>query len=138
MGSDRLHGLRWPDEIRSASQVDVPDVGVSEEEVDAAIKLAETLSGTDMSELRDEYRDALEKLIQAKAAGTRPEPAEATEPPSAQVVDLMAMLERSVSEAKAARTGGPDATVHDLPAKKTAAAKKQPAKKTAGRKPRSA
>ncbi|MFB6523645.1 hypothetical protein [Streptomyces sp. NPDC056401] len=58
----------------------------------------------------------------------------------------MAMLERSVSEAKAARTGGPDVTVHDLPAKKTtkkpapakAPAKKQPAKKTAGRKPRSA
>ncbi|MFE4265404.1 hypothetical protein [Streptomyces sp. NPDC056883] len=76
---------------------------MSEEEVDAAIKLAETLSGTDMSELRDEYRDALEKLIQTKAAGTRPEPAEAPDPPSAQVVDLMAMLERSVSDAKAAR-----------------------------------
>ncbi|MFF3216961.1 Ku protein [Streptomyces sp. NPDC002886] len=141
-----LHSLRWPDEIRYASQVDVPDATVTEQEVDAAVKLAETLSGTDVSELRDEYRDPLEKLIQAKAAGTRPEPAETPGPAAAQVVDLMAMLERSVSEAKAARTGGPDATVHYLPAKKTtkkpaaakAPAKKQRAKKTAVRNPRSA
>ncbi|MET9470393.1 hypothetical protein ABZY44_37535 [Streptomyces sp. NPDC006544] len=107
-----------PDEIRSASQVDVPDATVSEKEVDAAVALAETLSGTDMSELRDEYREALEKVIQAKAAGARLEPVEAPAPASAQVVDLMAVLERSVSEPKAARRG-PDATVHDLPAKKT-------------------
>ncbi|CAM5678528.1 hypothetical protein SAVIM338S_07256 [Streptomyces avidinii] len=107
-----LHALKWPDEIRSASQVDVPDATVSE--VGAAVALAETLSGTNMSELRDEYREALEKVIQAKAAGTRPEPAEAPAPASAQVVDLMAMLERSVREAKAARAGSPDATVHDL------------------------
>ncbi|MFD2119786.1 hypothetical protein ACFSNO_09585 [Streptomyces cirratus] len=63
-------------------------------------------------------------------------------------MDLMAVLEKSVSEAQASRssTGGTDATVHDLPAKKTkktaaakkTAAKQTPAKKTAGRKPRSA
>ncbi|WP_328296428.1 Ku protein [Streptomyces sp. NBC_00435] len=111
-----LHAMRWPDEIRAASQVDVPDVTVSDAEIDAAVALAETLTGTDMSELRDEYREALEKVIEAKAAGTRPAPAE---PASAEVVDLMAMLEESVSDAKAARTGGQDATVTDLPAKKT-------------------
>ncbi|MEU6896277.1 hypothetical protein ABZ934_31960 [Streptomyces sp. NPDC046557] len=63
------------------------------------------------------------------------------------MVDLTAMLEKSVSEAKASRTGGADVTVHDLPAakkttKRTTAAKKTaeetPAKKSAGRKPRSA
>lgn len=124
-----LHGLLWPDEIRAASQVDVPDVAVSEQEIDAAVQLAATLSGADVSELRDEYREALEKLIEAKAAGTRPETVEAPEPAPAQVVDLMAMLEHSVSDAKATR-GGADATVHDLPAKKTA---KRTAKKTATR-----
>ncbi|MFJ6722362.1 hypothetical protein [Streptomyces sp. NPDC091259] len=59
----------------------------------------------------------------------------------------MAMLEKSVSQAKASRSGGADATIHDLPAakkttKKTAAKKAAdkavPAKKSAGRKPRSA
>ncbi|MFI5831419.1 Ku protein [Streptomyces sp. NPDC051578] len=142
-----LHGMRWPDEIRDPGQVEVPDVEVSDEEIDAAIALADTLSGRDISEMRDEYRQALEKLIEAKAAGTRPEPVEAPQPASAEVVDLMAMLEKSVSEAKASRSDGADATVHDLPAakkttKKTAAkkaaAKQAPAKKSAGRKPRSA
>ncbi|THA53142.1 Ku protein [Streptomyces sp. A1136] len=142
-----LHGMRWPDEIRDPGQVEVPDVEVSDEEIDAAIALADTLSGRDISEMHDEYRQALEKLIEAKAAGTRPEPGEAPQPASAEVVDLMAMLEKSVNEAKASRSDGPDATVHDLPAakkttKKTAAkkaaAKQAPAKKSAGRKPRSA
>ncbi|THA44494.1 hypothetical protein [Streptomyces sp. A1136] len=129
-----------------ASLIDVPDVEVSDEEIEAAIALAGTLSGRDLGEMHDEYRQALEKLIEAKAAGSRPEPVETPAPASVEVVDLMAMLEKSVSEAKASRSGGPDAAVHDLPAakkttKKTAAkktaAKETPAKKTAGRKPRS-
>ncbi|MFJ6722379.1 Ku protein [Streptomyces sp. NPDC091259] len=142
-----LHGMRWPDEIRDASLVDVPDVEVSDEEIDAAVALADTLSGQDVSEMHDEYRQALEKLIEAKTAGTRPEPIETPAPASAEVVDLMAMLEKSVSDAKASRSGG-DATVHDLPTtkkttKKAAASKKTaskevPAKKSGGRKPRSA
>ncbi|MEU6895892.1 Ku protein [Streptomyces sp. NPDC046557] len=143
-----LHGMRWPDEIRDSRQVEVPDVEVSDEEVEAAVALADTLSGRDLGQMHDEYREALEKLIEAKTAGTRPEPVETPAPVSAEVVDLMAMLEKSVSEAKASRSGGADATVHDLPAakktiKKTAAAKKAaakqaPVKKSAGRKPRSA
>ncbi|MGW7102866.1 non-homologous end joining protein Ku [Streptomyces sp. NPDC054838] len=147
-----LHAMRWPDEIRSASQVDVPDAAVTDEEIDAAVALADSLSGMDVSELHDEYQEALETLIQATAAGTRPEPVTAPEPTrSAEVVDLMAMLEQSVSDAKAARgdNNDQDATVHDLPAakktsKKTAPAKATdkkatPAKKaTTGRKPRSA
>ncbi|MFG2715676.1 hypothetical protein ACGFX2_34840 [Streptomyces goshikiensis] len=44
---------------------------------DAVVALVETLSGTDMSALRGEYREALETLIEAKAAGIRPKPAEA-------------------------------------------------------------
>ncbi|MFJ6722382.1 hypothetical protein [Streptomyces sp. NPDC091259] len=93
--------------------------------------------------MHDEYREALEKLIEAKAAGTRPEPVESPAPASAEVVGLMAMLEKSVSEAKAFRTGGAEATVHDLPAAKKTTAKKAAAKtttaiRTAGHKPRSA
>ncbi|MEV7445692.1 Ku protein [Streptomyces sp. NPDC091204] len=140
-----LHALRWPDEIRSAAQVSVPDVAVTDEEVDAAVRLAETLTGGDIGELRDEYRDALEEVIAAKAAGTRPAPAaEAPPPASAEVVDLMAMLEKSVQDAKATR--GEPATVHPMPAKKgktvkktagAAAAKNTTAKKaTAKSKPR--
>ncbi|MGW7327743.1 non-homologous end joining protein Ku [Streptomyces sp. NPDC054840] len=111
-----LHGLRWPDEIRSASQVPVPDVAVTDDEVDAAVRLAETLSGNDIGELRDEYRAALEEVIAAKAAGTRPAPVAEAPAASAEVIDLMAMLEKSVQDAKATR--GEPATVHELPATK--------------------
>ncbi|WP_436840729.1 Ku protein [Streptomyces virginiae] len=131
-----LHSLRWPDEIRSASQVPVPDVAVTDEEIDAAVRLAETLTG-DIGDLRDEYRDALEEVIAAKAAGTRPTPAKEAPPASAEVVDLMAMLEKSVQDAQASR--GEPATVHELPGKKktevkknsgAASARKTTAKKT--------
>ncbi|MFB6517672.1 hypothetical protein [Streptomyces sp. NPDC056401] len=43
--------------------------------------LTETLSGTDTGELRDEYREALEKVIAAKAAGTRPRRPKRPHPP---------------------------------------------------------
>ncbi|MFD9083640.1 non-homologous end joining protein Ku [Streptomyces erythrochromogenes] len=98
-----LHAMLWPDEIRSTDQFPVPDAAVSEAEVDAAVALAETLTGLDMSQMRDEYRAALEEVIAAKATGERlpvPKPAE---PASAQVVDLIAMLEKSVQDAKAIR-----------------------------------
>ncbi|MFF3726852.1 Ku protein [Streptomyces erythrochromogenes] len=117
-----LHALRWPDEIRSAAQVPVPDVAVTDEEIDAAFRLAETLTGGDIGELRDDYRDALEEVIAAKAAGTRSAPAKEAPAASAEVVDLMAMLEQSVQDAKATR--GEPATVHELPGKKKTAAKK--------------
>ncbi|MEU3065223.1 Ku protein [Streptomyces subrutilus] len=68
-----LHALRWPDEIRAASQVPAPEVTVTEKEVDAALALAESLTGGDLGEMRDEYRAALE-VIAAKAVGSRPEP----------------------------------------------------------------
>ncbi|MEU3670827.1 Ku protein [Streptomyces virginiae] len=133
-----LHALRWPDEIRSTAQVPVPDVAVTDDEVDAAVRLADTLTGTDIGELRDKYRDALKEVIAAKTGtGTMPAPAEEAPPASAEVVDLMAMLEKSVQEAKTTR--GEPATVHPLSATKKTAAKKTgsgaaAAKKTAAKK----
>ncbi|MFD8888855.1 Ku protein [Streptomyces erythrochromogenes] len=118
-----LHALRWPDEIRSTAQVPVPDVAVTDEEIDAAVRLAETLTGGDIGELRDEYRDALEEVIAAKAAGTSLVPSAEAPPASAEVVDLMSMLEKSVQDAKASRSGEP-ATVHPMPAKKQTSAEK--------------
>ncbi|MFD5883624.1 hypothetical protein [Streptomyces yangpuensis] len=72
--------------------------------------------------MRDEYRVALEEVIVAKAAGERPPAPEPAEPASAQVVDLMAMLEKSVQDAKATR--GEPATVHPMPTKGKTTAKK--------------
>ncbi|MFJ7158768.1 Ku protein [Streptomyces sp. NPDC101118] len=127
-----LHTMRWPDEIRSPGLVPAPEAEVSQEEVDAAIALAETLSGLDVSTLRDQYRDALQAVIEAKAAGRQPAaPAESAGPAPGKVVDLMAMLQQSVADARAAREEEEPATVHDLSAGKT---KKTTARKTAATK----
>ncbi|MFF9123818.1 Ku protein [Streptomyces sp. NPDC014889] len=155
-----MHGLLWPDEIRAPQGV-APDVDVTvrDKELDLADALMDTLGEVDLQDLHDEYREALEEVIAAKAAGEAPP--EAPGPaPGGKVLDLMAALENSVRAAKQSRgeevgeeAGEPaeeteEAEVRHLPrgkrsgaaAKKTTAgksapaAKKTPAKKTAAAK----
>ncbi|MER6201502.1 Ku protein [Streptomyces sp. NPDC001586] len=99
-----MHGLLWPDEIRAPEGV-APEVTVSvrEAELDLADALMATLGEVDMASLHDDYRDAVEAMIAAKAGGGF-EPVEAErEPAGGQVIDLMAALEKSVRAAKASR-----------------------------------
>ncbi|WP_329198259.1 MULTISPECIES: non-homologous end joining protein Ku [unclassified Streptomyces] len=99
-----MHGLLWPDEIRRPEGV-APETSVTvrDAELDLADALMATLGEVDISSLHDDYREALEEMIAAKAGGAY-EPAEAaTEPAAGQVIDLMAALERSVQAAKASR-----------------------------------
>ncbi|MFD9369125.1 Ku protein [Streptomyces sp. NPDC060020] len=99
-----MHGLLWPDEIRAPEGV-APEVTVSvrEAELDLADALMATLGEVDMASLHDDYREAVEAMIAAKAGGGF-EPAEAVrEPAGGQVIDLMAALEKSVRAAKASR-----------------------------------
>ncbi|WMX45061.1 Ku protein [Streptomyces roseicoloratus] len=103
-----MHGLLWPDEIRAPEGV-APEtpVTVREAELDLADALMATLGEVDISSLHDDYREAVEEMIAAKAeggAGLAP-----TEPAAAgggQVIDLMAALESSVRAAKQARGEG--------------------------------
>ncbi|MBZ9598089.1 Ku protein [Streptomyces erythrochromogenes] len=102
-----MHGLLWPDEIRAPEGV-APDaeVTVRDAELDLADALMATLGEVEMESLHDDYRDAVEAMIAAKAGGAF-EPAEATvEPAGGQVIDLMAALEKSVRAAKASRGEG--------------------------------
>lgn len=138
-----LHSMKWPDEIRSAESLAPKPVDLDDEEIERAMQLMDSMAADDLSGFRDEYRDALEAIIEAKEKGEEPPAAERPEPKEGRVVDLMAALEQSVSQARESR--GENATVHEMP-KKTAAkkttkkapAKKTAAKKSAGRKPRSA
>lgn len=133
-----LHAMHWPDEIRDPATLLPPPTEVSDEEIERAVALMETMARDDLEgpEFEDAYTDAIAKIIEAKREDRElPEAPEPTEP--AQVLDLMAALTESVQKAKASRGEGAD--VHDMP-KKTAAkktTKKAPAKKAA-RKPRSA
>ncbi|MFD9334229.1 Ku protein [Streptomyces sp. NPDC060028] len=102
-----MHGLLWPDEIRAPEGV-APEgtVSVREAELDLADALMATLGEVEMESLHDDYRDAVETMIAAKAGGAF-EPSEAVvEPAGGQVIDLMAALEKSVREAKASRGEG--------------------------------
>ncbi|MFF3914636.1 Ku protein [Streptomyces sp. NPDC001852] len=98
-----MHGLLWPDEVRAPEGV-APDaqVTIRDKELDLADALMDTLGEVDLADLHDEYREALEEVIAAKASGEAPPEAPA---PAAggKVLDLMAALESSVRAARASR-----------------------------------
>lgn len=140
-----MHGLLWPDEVRAPEGV-APDTNVTvrDQELDLADALMDTLGEVDLEDLHDEYREAVEEVIAAKAAGETPR--QAPEPAKGgKVLDLMAALENSVRAARESRGEEADdhAEVKSLPPRKTArAAPKQTggkkststAKKTAAKK----
>ncbi|MDC2958531.1 Ku protein [Streptomyces gilvifuscus] len=118
-----MHGLLWPDEVRAPEGV-APDtdVTVNDKELDLADALMDTLGEIDLTELHDEYREALEEVVAAKAAGEAPP--ETPEPAKGgKVLDLMAALENSVKAARESRGEGAEhkaeAEVTRLPARKT-------------------
>ena len=139
-----MHGLLWPDEVRAPEGL-APDtdVTVRDQELDLADALMDTLGEVDLEDLHDEYREAVEEVIAAKAAGEAPP--QSPEPATGgKVLDLMAALESSVRAARESRGEEAEhAEVKSLPQRKTArAAPKQTggkkststAKKTAAKK----
>jgi DNA end-binding protein Ku len=133
-----MHGLLWPDEVRAPEGV-APDTSVTvrDKELDLADALMDTLGEVDLDDLHDEYREAVEEVVAAKAAGEAPP--ETPEPASGgKVLDLMAALEKSVRAAQESRGEQPAEITH-LPArgrpkeptgKKSTAKKATAAKKT--------
>ncbi|MFH8755328.1 non-homologous end joining protein Ku [Streptomyces atroolivaceus] len=114
-----MHGLLWPDEIRAPEGV-APESGVKvrDAELDLADALMNTLGDADMDSLHDDYREAVEELVAAKAAG-EPVGEEEAEKPEGKVLDLMAALENSVRAAKESHGegdghGGEVADVHHI------------------------
>jgi DNA end-binding protein Ku len=88
-----LQTMLWPDEVRD-SEFAVPgdDVNVRKQEVDMAESYIATLQAEfDPDRYHSDYREALEQLVEAKAAGLpMPEQAEDEEGDTAQVLDLVA------------------------------------------------
>ena len=105
-----LETMLWPDEIRA------PDFGFLSDDVTArpqelamAESLIEALAGDfDPTEYHDEYRAALQQVIEAKVEGREvvAPPGQAAE--EGAVVDLMAALRASVEAAQRARGERPD------------------------------
>jgi DNA end-binding protein Ku len=100
-----------------------------------AQSLIESMSADfDPDQYHDEYRAALEQVIEAKIEGREVVEQPVQEEDTGSVVDLMAALRASVAAAKKGRGEGDEADEEQPPAKK-AAAKKAPAKKAAAKAP---
>jgi DNA end-binding protein Ku len=121
-----METMLWPDEVRK------PDFGFLDDDIEVrpqelamAGSLIETLSGDfDPSQYKDEYREALNAVIEAKVAGSEVKQPEQAQPTAGTVVDLMAALRASVEAAKKERGD----------ASGTGAAEEKPAKKAASKK----
>jgi DNA end-binding protein Ku len=93
-----LETLFYPDEIRVQKESDVPQVDVSDRELDMAFTLIELLHEPfEPERFRDEYREALQQLIDAKLDG---EEIAVVTPQPTKVTDLMSALKASVAAAK--------------------------------------
>ena len=120
-----LTTIHWPDEIKSLGELDLPD---EEPEFRAAERaMAEQLVAAmteefDPTQYRDEYKEAVMRVIEAKVEGKEVEAPVA--PEAGNLVDLMAALQASVEATKKARDeGGRPVSVAEARAKSKATAK---------------
>ena len=141
-----LNTMLWPDEVRT------PDFGFLDEDISARpqeLAMAESLIDSMSAEFEpdaysDNYREALQLVIDAKVEGREVVAPVEEEAAPAPAVDLMAALRASVERARASRgesTGARPTPSEPTPitaarsAKKAASATKAaPAKKTAAKK----
>jgi DNA end-binding protein Ku len=117
-----LNTMMWPDEVRT------PEFGFLDDDIETrpaelamAASLIDSMAGSfKPDEFTDNYRAALQEVIDAKIEGREVvQPEEAEEAPAA-AIDLMAALKASVERAKKARGEGTDDA--PPPAKKAARA----------------
>ncbi len=119
-----LTTLHWPDEIRSVKELDLPadEFEFKPAERKMAEQLVEAMTDEfDAAKYKDEYREALLQVIEAKVAGVEiqaPEPVEE----SSSLVDLMKLLQDSVKAATDDKAKGAPVSVAD--AKEKASSKK--------------
>jgi DNA end-binding protein Ku len=104
-----LQLMVWPDEVRKAEGIAPQEAGVRPQELAMAQSLIQTLSADFpelAGELHDDYQTALRDLVEAKLEGA-PIPHEAPGRAAGDnVIDLMAVLERSVRAAQGGRAHG--------------------------------
>jgi len=100
-----LNTLYWPDEVRSIGELDLPEeeFEFKPAEKKMAQQLVAAMKGDfTADEYRDDYRQALMAVIEAKIAGQPAAPVPQVETPT-RLTDLMAVLEASVAAARESR-----------------------------------
>ncbi|MGI5126865.1 Ku protein [Pseudonocardia sp. CA-107938] len=126
-----LQTMLWPDEVREPDfDVLQTEVELRPQELTMAASLVESLGADfDSSDFHDEYRDAVEALIERKRTTGETRPAPAVEKPADEgdsMTDLLSALQASVeaARAKAGKADEPAAPVEEKPKKSRAKAKK--------------
>jgi DNA end-binding protein Ku len=126
--------LRFPQEIRASSKLDLPASTEAEfqpkkNELDLAMRLIDEMTGKwQPDEYHDEYREALMGFIEKKVSGGEAvddvKPGEDREEPgSGKVLDLAEYLKRSIKGETAGAPSQAGSPKRKQPAKKTAAKK---------------
>lgn len=150
-----LNTMLWPDEVRTPEFSFLNEkITVRPPELAMATSLIDSMAADfHPEEFTDDYRAALQEVIDAKVEGREVVQPEEVQPPPA-AIDLMAALRASVERARAARGEAPEqppaeptpitkakkaepkkaAAKKSAPGKKTEAPAKKGAKKAAGRK----
>ncbi len=98
-----LNTLHWPDEIRDAGELSLPEAearpDIHKRELDMAVMLIDNLSATfDPARYKDDYREALMALVESKVNDVPLEHTAQKQP--SKVTDLMAALKASVEAAQ--------------------------------------
>lgn len=122
-----MHQLRYADEVKDWSEVPIPDLPeVKPAELALARQIISqiTVEDFDGKKYRDEVKDRMMELIQAKIDGQ--EITAAPEAPQGKIIDLMEALKASLGMTGAARPALPaePEEVAEAPAKKKAPRKK--------------
>lgn len=97
-----METIHYPDEVRKANDVpNVPDANeVSKKELDTAILLIDQLTSEfNPEKYKDEYREAVLNLIEAKRTGEETVMPDTKDKPN-NVMDLMAALQASIDRTK--------------------------------------
>ncbi len=127
-----LSTLYWPDEVRSVEDLDLPDeeFEFKPAEKKMAQQLVSAMKGDfEADTYKDEYREALMAVLEAKVSGQPAEQRETKSDEPTKITDLMKVLEASVVAARQSRTAGAEPGPE-----KAAGRQKKPTPLPAGRK----
>ncbi len=93
-----LHTIRYQSEVLPHSEIDPPKTEIAASELEMAVSLVKAMAGSfKPGEYKDEYREALKKVVQAKVKGVR---IAAPPAPKAEMGDLMESLRASIEAAR--------------------------------------
>lgn len=93
-----LHTIRFKNDVLPSSEISVPEIDVNAAELKVAQTLIDVMSGKFQPEqYKDEYRNALEKIVRAKVQGV--EIKALPEPKPVEIPDLMSALRASIQAA---------------------------------------